>query len=233
MYQWAYLAGDLVLGLIWLFILVKRKDLRHEQLFMSFITAPLAPITQILWFYHDYWRPQYFHTFYINGIPIGIEEAFFAFFVGGIGSVLYEFIRNRKHKCGKKDHLTAITGAVFSLIVFTGLKYMGINTIWASSLGLISSAILLEVLNRKLEVDMIWSSITMLGLAIVAYVGLLSIYPELVVKFWVSDGLSGFNLLKIPIEELGWFLSWGAFSGVIYESWINIKCYPTIAKIRK
>ena len=80
---------------------------------------------------------------------------------------------------------------------------------------------------------MIWSSITMVFMAIIAYVGLLSVYPELVAKFWVADGLSSLNLLKIPIEELVWFLSWGAFSGVIYESWINIKCYPSLIKIRE
>ena len=231
MYQYAYLLGVLVLGVIWLTIFLKRKDLRHEQLFMSFLTAPLAPITQILWFYHDYWRPEYFYKFYINNIPIGIEEVLFGFFVGGIGSVLYEFIRDRKHRLGKKKHLIAIIGASVAVIIFLGLKYSGLNTIWSSTGGLILSAVILVILNRKLEFDFIWSGMAMLFIAIVSYAGLMALYPDLIARSWVSDGLSGNQLLNIPIEELAWFLAWGAFSGIIYESWINVKAYPTLAKV--
>jgi len=54
MYQYVYFIGVIILGCIWLAFFFLRKDLRKQQLIMSILTAPLAPICQVLWFSKDY-----------------------------------------------------------------------------------------------------------------------------------------------------------------------------------
>jgi len=88
--KFAYLVGIFLLSIVWLYLFYRRKDLRKHQLIVSILSAPLAPISQAIWFHSDYWRPQYIFEFISGSTPLGLEEALFSFFVGGIGSVIYE-----------------------------------------------------------------------------------------------------------------------------------------------
>lgn len=228
MHQYSYFIGVIILGFIWLTFFFLRKDLRKQQLTMSILTAPLAPISQLLWFSKDYWNPEYLLPISINGIPIGIEEPLFAFFVGGIGTILYETIRKRTYQREKMRPLLSLFLVLITVGLFLFLKSIDINTIWASSLALIMGGLLMIIIDRDLIWDAIFSSIFFVLIAFIVYIFLLLLYPDLFAQLWINKGLSGINIFTIPIEEVVWFFSWGMFSGVIYEFWINVKSYQKL-----
>ena len=227
MYQYPYLVGIIILGLLWLIFFLLRKDLRQQILIMSFFTTPLAPIFQFFFFSKDYWNPNYFYSISINGVSVGIEEPLFAFFVGGIGTIIYEVIRNRISNTDKSKPrpLIATLVIVTTIVIFLLLKLIQINTIWASVIALILGSILILIIDRDLIYDSIFSGLFFVILSFCLYLFLLHIYPNIFKQLWISKGLSGINIFKIPIEEIFWFFSWGLFSGVIYEFWINVKKY--------
>jgi|SRR3989344_4170009 len=230
-YAYAYLFGDCLLGIVWLAFFLLRKDLRHQQLFVSFFTAPFG-FMQVFWFYGDYWRPEYAWTFLIRGIPFGIEEILFAFFIGGIGSVIYEVIfRKRYRPNGKKRMRSAVSIIVASAATFLLLHTFGWNSIWASTTALALASIVMVVVDRDLRRDCIASSVLMFATIFCGYLLWLTLFPGSIARFWVADALSGIALVGVPIEELCWFISWAMFSGIAYEFSVNAGAYtPYVQK---
>lgn len=232
-YTYAYLVGTLLFGAVWLLFYCLRKDLRHQQLLMSIFVAPLAPITQVLWFYRDYWRPDYVLTLHIAGVPLGVEEVLFAFFIGGIGTVLYEVLFHRKYRAGKKR----LTEAVIIILVIAAFIYLlriaGLNTVWASAFVLAGASCAIVFLDRDIRRDWIMSAILMFLLVVGFYLLWFLFFPEAVSRFWIRGGLSGIAFLKIPIEEIVWFVSWGAFAGVFYEYVVNAGKYRHVPHTHK
>jgi len=227
MYRFAYLVGDGILAIFWLTLFFLRKDLRKQQLFVGLILAPVAPLTDYLWFYKDYWRPQYLISFKVGQVPLGLESSLFIFLLGGIATVLYEVVFKKRHAFGKPRNLTTIIMIILPVIITTTfLMKLGLNSIWASSLGMLAISIIMIIIDHDLVKDAIWSSLLMLGLSVIFYLVWLNIYPEGIQKFWLTSELTGIKLWKIPIEEMVWFGSTGISFGVLYEFWLNVKRYP-------
>ena len=80
-----YFTGTMLLFLVWIALFFHKKQLQKEMLIMSILVAPMGPLSEILYF-ADYWHPEYL----IPIFGVGIEDLLFAFFIGGIGSVIYE-----------------------------------------------------------------------------------------------------------------------------------------------
>lgn len=226
MYRFAYLVGDGILAIFWLALFFLRKDLRKQQLFISCLLAPFAPLTDFLWFYHDYWRPEYIISLRVGQVVLGIESPLFGFLIGGIAGVLYEAVFRKKHLFGKPRSAITIIMIFSALITTAILIAIGLNSIWALSLALLFITSIALVIDRDLIKDAILSSILMTLLIIILYVIWLTIYPETVQKFWITESLSGIKLWKIPIEELMWFFAAGMSAGVLYEFWLNAEKYP-------
>ncbi|MEX0930188.1 MAG: lycopene cyclase domain-containing protein [Candidatus Paceibacterota bacterium] len=228
MYTYAYLLAIALLCLIWLSIFLTQKRLRREQLVLSLLTMPLAPISQVVWFGHDYWNPEYIYPIHINGVSVGFEELLFAFFIGGIGGVLFEAIfKRRRVYAGHHAKKTIWIAAGMFLLAFA-LKLVGFNTIWATAVPLLLAALTLVFFNPSLFRDFVWSSLLMTILAILIYQWWFLIYPDILDAFWAPTGLSGVSIFSVPVEELIWFFAWGGFSGIVYESWLNVKDYRTL-----
>jgi len=114
--------------------------------------------------------------------------------------------------------------------LFLFLKSVDINTIWASIIALLVGGLLMIAIDRDLIWDAIFSGVFFTLIAFVLYIFLLLLYPypDLSAQMWIREGLSGISIFTIPIEEFIWFFSWGMFSGVIYEFWINVKTYKKL-----
>jgi len=226
--SYAYLFGVCVLGVVWAIFFFLRKDLRKQQVLISILSAPLAPISQVLWFHHDYWRPPYALFVEIQGVPVGIEELFFAFFISGIGSVAYQVIFRKRIERGWQHSLVTIAIVGLTVVAFLVLKLFNFNTIWASTDALLLGTLMLVAMNRRLMPDALISVGLVLILTYPLYWALFFIFPDAHSIFWVSGGLSGTDLLGAPLEEMTWFVAWAAFSGILYESWVNVQRYISL-----
>lgn len=230
MYTYAYLIAIAGIGCVWLALYYARPDLRKQQLRMSLLTAPLAPATQILWFSKDYWHPEYIAPLVINGVPVGFEEMLFAFFVGGIGSVFYEVVFKKRFVRGPHRTRHVLYGIVFGIPAVFCVLYYGIHlsSIWASIGTLFVVAAAFVALDRALIWDSLGTALLMFALCMLMYIVWLYGFPHAIDAFWMTENLTGIRPFAIPIEEILWFVAWGAFSGVIYEYWLNVRAYRPI-----
>lgn len=228
-YQYAYFFAVGLLGLVWLIFFLLRKDLRGQQLFVSLFSAPLG-ITQILWFYKDYWRPEYIYTFYVRGVPIGPEDILFSFFIGGVGSILYEVLFHKRYRPGRNRPFATVAVIIFSAVLFLFLKSQDINTVWASAAAFLAGSLVMISADRDLRADWTMSSICMFFFIISIYMLWLFFFPAIVRTLWVSASLSGHELLGVPVEEIAWFVCWAMFSGIAYEFMVNAGKYSNVSK---
>lgn len=226
MYQYAYLVGDGILAIVWLILFFLRKDLRRQQLFMSLLFAPLGPLTQYLWFYQDYWRPQYIISFKTGQVPLGFEEVLFGFFFCGIAAVIYEAIFKKRHSFGKPRTLAALVIFTSGIVLMGILRSLGFGSIWASILAIFIGSIVMMLIDKDIIKDAIWTGLLMIALMICHHLVWQTIYPEAVQKLWITSSLSGIRIWKIPIEELLWYAGAGTVAGILYEFWLNVKRYP-------
>lgn len=234
MYTYAYLIAIAGIGCVWLVLYAMRRDLRAQQLKMSLLVAPLAPLSQVLWYSKDYWHPEYLFHVMIFGVPVGIEEALFGFCIGGIGSVFYEVVFKRRAVRGPHRTREVLYGicigipAVF-LVLFYGLH---VSSIGASILTLCIVSAFFVMLDHALLWDAVGTAILMTMLCIAMYAGWFALFPDALHLFWYADGLSGIQIGPAPVEEVLWFVAWGAFSGVFYEYWLNVRAYKKLRASR-
>ncbi|MDO8429669.1 MAG: lycopene cyclase domain-containing protein [Candidatus Daviesbacteria bacterium] len=216
-YKFAYLIGTLSIGLpIWLVLFLLRYDIRHKILLMSILGAVAGPISEY-WYIQDYWRPQTF-----TGWPISIEDVLFGFFAAGIASVIYEELfgkRYAKRHTRTHHHLMLL----FPILVVAFYLHnhfnpgFSINSIYASSVAFLVSATAI-ILNRKdLLVDSVISGLLFGAFFFLAYQAILNFYPEIFIRWWLLQNITGVTLLAVPIEEIIWGFTLGMFAGPLYE----------------
>ena len=222
-YQYAYLLGNLFIGLpIWFFFFLRRRDLRREMLIISLIGAVAGPLSE-LWYLYDYWEPQIF-----NGWHVGIEDVLFGFSIAGISAVIYEEIfgkrfakrKNRKHHW---SWFCLPCLALFALIFNVPFFVYGINSIYASIIAFLSLALLMLYFRRDLLFDSIMSGFLVGGFMFAGYLIFLSVFPDAISSWWKLHNISGVFVHNIPIEELLWAFSWGMVGGPMYEFFAGLK----------
>src|SRR5919106_1066731 len=86
--KYSYLGYSLIFLSIWIIFCILRPDLRRRMFIFSLIITSLGPLSEI-WFLRDYWRRPT-----ITGSPISIEDAIFAFAIGGIAYSIYKVFFN-------------------------------------------------------------------------------------------------------------------------------------------
>lgn len=148
-FQYAYLILTIPFLALWLLFFIINKNTRKEQLTMSLLLFPLGPFSELLYF-SDYWRPASIFSFNIGPVPVFIEDLLFAFFVAGIASVIYEVLLAKRYfkKIKSVNSIVAFSfTAIICLFVSLALFFLGVNSIFATSIGAILAA--LFILNQR------------------------------------------------------------------------------------
>ena len=89
-YRFSYLLTDAVFFFLWVALYLWRKDIRKEMVVISGLFGFIA-IAGESFMVNDWWSPQT-----ITNTTIGIEDFLFGFTVGGIASVVYEEVFQKK-----------------------------------------------------------------------------------------------------------------------------------------
>lgn len=229
-YQYTYLIGDIILLTLWLILFLWRKDIRKEMLIISLIFGIMSPIFAIL-VISDWWIPLT-----ITNTPIGIEDFLFGFGIGGVASVIYAYLFNKRVKVKKvkklkeqKRNLNLLFLISLLLILFlVGVLVIKLNTFISAIISLIIPIIIIYIKRHDLIKDSLLSGLLVLIASILGYHMLNFITPGFFNEFWLFQNIGKVIILGIPLEEHVWFFFAGAFLGPLYEYWkegklINIK----------
>lgn len=217
--SYAFLVASLIYLLIWVVFYVIHKDLRREMLTLSLLCLPLG-LTEPL-FTMDYWNPEL-----IVGKTYGIEVFLFCFSMGGIAAVVYELVF-RKHLSSKRIKKThyPVFAIIIGVLVWSviGVVALDLNSIYVSSIGLLSIGVVLLIFRKDLLADAVYSGLLFAFLMFTVYQLIIRLYPGIVSEVWYLENISSYLLVGVPVEELLWGFSWGFLAGPVYEEFKGYK----------
>lgn len=104
---------------------------------------------------------------------------------------------------------------IFSFIFFVNI--LKLNSIIAHIISPIFVGIIIGIFRKDLFIDQIYNGFFIMILTILMFWALLIIEPQLFIKYWYIDNLSGVFILNIPIEEYLFAFAVGFGLGNIYE----------------
>lgn len=225
-YQYAYLTGALLLGIVWTFFLIKRKDLRHEMLFMTAFVGLLA-LTEIA-FFGKYWEPV--HIFKLYNLNVGIEDFLLCSFYGGVAAVSYEFffkkIDSMKTVGNPKSRFmqTGISLIAGLIVLFLLEIFTDYNLVITSGLAQLAVGMVLIIFRFDLLIPaLLNATIFMLIVVAIEYITN-AIFPDAIVTIWQQEFLtSRLEILGVPIEEFFWHFSLGMAVGPAYEVFMGTR----------
>ena len=220
-FKYAYFIASLFFLAVWFVIFLRVKPLRKHMLILSLITALFGPISEF-WYFADYWRPEI-----ALPLPVGgVEDLIFGFAIGGIGAFAYEslFINGLcvcKPRKGREWFFLVFVG-VLGIAMFILNNLLGLNSIFASSLGMIILAAVMLSIRRDLIIHALASGLLVALIMFTIYYLGQTIFPGAhawMLGIWKLSGTPyGIIVFKhIPATEMLWGFSWGLVWGPLYE----------------
>ena len=206
-----YIILALIMSLVWLCLVILRKNSRQKMLVMSLAVIPFA-------FFDYFSQPGYWHPQTFFSMPVGIEGMIFGFSFGGVAAVLYSVDKDIVNKPAKQSiafkNIVALSPV---LITSLGLYFLfGINMMISLPIGLLTGCIVILKMRPNLGKKLLYSGL---------YFGLLYTF---VLSFWLLlfphardwwdlDIYGGITLLNVPLGEVIFGFIFSAFWGVLYE----------------
>lgn len=199
------------------------------MLIMSLITASFGPVSEI-WYFTDYWKPEIALPLPIIG---GVEDLLFGFSIGGIGAFAYEslFVRGIckcVEKKGKHELFLLLFFAIEGSAMIILNNLLGLNSIYASSVGMVVFAIIMLVLRPDLLLHAVGSAFLVAGTMFAIYFLGQEFFPQShfwVERIWKLSGTDQGRIIfkHIPWTEMLWGLSWGLVWGPMYEFLVGVR----------
>lgn len=210
----AYLVGGLIGLFIWLLIFLFRSDLRKQLILFSILGSSLALITE-QFYMKDYWNPRG-----ISGFSLVVSDLVFGF-LGGVVASLYDVFFGKKqlHSSTQKHYWLFSTLLILHvLILYIGTALSHINSIYLSIGSIVFSAIVFTTIRKDLlKMAVMNGLLSGLVYFLLFRIIIISLYPDLITKYWFAENLSGILISKIPIEEIMWAFACGLFFGPAYR----------------
>lgn len=222
-FKYAYLIANFFFLAVWLLIFLRAKHLRRPMLIMSLIAASFGPISE-LWYFADYWKPEIALPLPVVG---GVEDLLFGFSIGGIGAFAYEslFVRGLckcEEKKLKREWFLLVFFAVVGVSMIILNNFLGLNSIFASSIAMIIVAAVMLYFRPDLITNALGSAFLVAATMFIIYFFGQELFPTAhawMLRIWKLSGTpQGVIIFKhIPWTEMLWGLSWGLVWGSMYE----------------
>lgn len=227
--MYEYVVGVVILFIIWLCMYWYRKDLRWPMVWSGlFYTIILLFLFLATWIGHNlgyikdmvipgYWDPDTILNLGRITQGLSLEDIMFMFFVGGISTFLYEGLFSVKIQIKKsyKPHLKAIIGGIIiaALVWAVFLK----NPIYSLIAFGLSGAFILWFERKDLIKHSIIGGISFMIIYGLAFSIFNLIFPNFIHQVYSLNQISGVIILKIPLEEWLYALSFGMMWAPMYE----------------
>lgn len=221
---YAYLTGALFFLFVWLILFFLRKDLRKEMLWASLLALPF--ILTESFFIPEYWDPHYVFNL-TSKIGFSIETLIFGFSVGGVISVIYEFVSRKTLKkmgASRRVHLFAYA-AVF--LMYVGLEFIfPLKTAYNVFFALVTGSVIVGFLRRDLIMQIILGGFLFSAFYSSLFMIFNLVFPNFLLLFYNLEGFWGINVFGVPLEEIMLAFAVGSFWAVLFE---YVKGYKTKA----
>ena len=219
--QYVWFIWSLIIMVLWAIIYFRTRGLRKEMLKMSLITMPFG-LTEPL-FVPEYWFPPSLFNL-AETISFDIESLIFSFAIGGIGTVLYNLIFNRRHAniphTERSHHRHRLHNYILfvPIIVFIILAmFTSLNHIYCGIIAMFFGGLATLYCRPDLK-GKIWVGGILFTILYFIYFGsILPFYPQYVNLYWNLDNLTHILVLGVPIEELLFAFTFGMYWSGLYE----------------
>lgn len=222
-FQYVYFALTIPFIAFWLLFFIFSKRTRKEQLIMSILFLPAGTIAELLYF-QDYWNPGSILSTTIGPIRILLEDFLFVFAIAGIGAVIYEIVFGKKLLKMRKsvNKIFAFSMIiVISVLASCLLFFIGINSIFATSVGFIIAALFFINQRTDLLINSLLSGVAVMFIMFISYFILFNVIMNtetMIRQGWLLYGTSlDFRIFGIPFTEMIWGFAWGMLLGPLYE----------------
>lgn len=223
-YKYTYLLMGLLYLIIWIFLFLRRKDLRKEMLLLSFASAIFGPLSELIYF-KDWWQPVT-----LSGSVFSIEPILFGFCIGGIASVIYEEVFGKKlyrdskklidFKKGKKIFMLELLG----ISLLFGLFFIfNLNSLLSTIIAFGAVTIIILYHRKDLFIPSVLSGVLVCLIASIVYSTLNIITPNWVDHFLFFRNTPRLIIGGIPIDDLIWYFGVGMMLGPLYEYYKVVK----------
>ena len=214
-----YLMSVLIFALVWLVLFIRHPALRACSLISGLLFLP-AGLTQAL-FVPDYWDPKV--IFKIGG-RFDLESLLFAFFTGGIASILYPACFNLRPYAvpGSKSALVKYLFWIFPALGALLLIVASANIRMEKSLIYIAFAVLafgvmhMFAVRPDLIITGMWGALLFCGMYSMIAIGIVWIFPDFISTTWKGSRLFKYHVLGIPLEEYLYSALFGALWSTVY-----------------
>ncbi len=219
-HHYAWLIWSSAFLAAWVVVYWATPRLRGVMWRASAATAVLGLTEPI--FVPSYWNPpSLFELTRRTGFDI--ESVIYAFAIGGIGSVLYyTFTPQHMARVSAAErtaplHRLHLAALLVPFVAFIPLYFVPWNPIYpvlvSFVLGAIASVICRPALGRKTVIG----AMLFLGLYTAFMLGLRWLAPGYIAEVWNLPALRGGLIFGIPVEELLFGLTFGAYWTGVYE----------------
>lgn len=229
--QYVWLIWSIVILGIWAVIYFFKKDYRKMMLPVSFGTM-LFGLTEPL-FVPEYWSPPSLFDL-AEKTGFDIESFIFSFSIGGIGAVLYHLVfcakpvrmdETEKKHVRHRFHLYALF-APFAVFPFLSVA-TNLNHIYCGIIALFAGAMATLYCRPDLTRKILVGGLLFTVLYFIYFGSILIFFPEYIKTYWNLDAISNLFVLGIPLEELLFAFSFGAYWSGIYE---HFAWYAVVSK---
>lgn len=215
-YHYSYFIGTLIFVVAWIVCYWVGKSYRPQMIWGTLVSMPFA-LTSLL-FIPEYWQPPSLFDFDTK-IHVGIEDFLWAGAVGGIASILGEYILKERlavsRGSGRRLHYAPF---VVVFVLFLALEvWHPHKTIYNMVIAFAIGAIVVAFLRPDLIRLMLTGALNFTVLYLLLFVYFLALYPDFVHRYYTLQNFIGIYILRVPIEELMFASTGGAIWSVAYE----------------